>query len=104
MILLPLTLENMSLRSCFFSGTLDMGQLPPHLESFTSRHNKISGLCNMRNLPQSLGLIEVLEYAIKSDEIYVGRLPDTGIRIRLRRFTKMSFDNPSDSRKVVFIF
>ena len=104
MTFLPQTLKDISMRSCFFSGTLDVGRLPPHLESLSSRDNRISGLCNIRNLPQSLQLFEVMEYGIQTSEIHVGKLPNTGLRIRIRRFAKMSFDDPADSQKISYTY
>ena len=94
------------IEACFFTGTVDCGNLPPNLCEFYIAHNKISGIVNIQHLPASLANFSVVESGISHVPIHVGKLPDSELILDLSECAyprdDITFDDPADRKRVIW--
>ena len=91
------------IRSCAITGTLDIEKLPRNLEYCIVANNSISDIVNVRNLPKNLIELDVQEHGIHKDSLFIGRLPNTSIRINFSfwNIEQIRFENQGDLKNLV---
>ena len=81
-IALPDSLEELCLQNCLFTGTLDLGSLPPRMRCFEVLNNEITAMCNVQNIPETVQWLTVREKHIVAKTIYVGALPESKLELK----------------------
>ena len=98
----PESLEHLCLDKCFFTGTIDLGSLPPQMRTFEVFYNEITAVCNVQNIPKTVTSLRIREANIVAKTIHVGALPESDLKLSFLEcgFTKVVCARESDLERV----
>ena len=98
----PDSFRALFLQQCLFTGTIDLSRLPPRMCSFKVMNNKITGVCNVQNIPETVRWLKIQEKNIVDKTIRIGALPESTLKLDFLTcgFTKVLCDRESDAKRV----
>ena len=72
------------------------------MSSFEVMGNKITGVCNVQNIPETLEWLRIQEKSIVEKTIHIGVLPESNLKIEIltRGFTEVVCERESDAKRV----
>ena len=99
---LPRVMREFEANQCRFTGTVDLGSLPDTLQTLYIGGNQVTDIRNICNLPKSLYTCCVHESSIVKEEVYVHKMPSTGLHVSLAscKIDKVVCEDQIDRRRV----